>query len=145
MADCNTAVLNALLIVGGWWVVNHLNLKRERRKEYRERAERLVSEFLRIEEQALAFHRADTYNAHDARSIQAAIDRALRLLSHRPLDQLNIELALRYKLRQAITRKNFDASAFVQQPAESELLDGIASAVEQLCTRIRQRVENVFP
>lgn len=121
-----------VLVLLGWGAVHVLSLSRERRKERRETATRLVQELLEIEQDAVAFHLSATYDAEAADRLLWRTGRAIRAIQRQPLSQLCVPTRTLTALRRSITISNMDRSSYKQQAPGSALLQGIRHATDAL-------------
>lgn len=119
-------------------------LSRERRKEQREAAHRVIEEIKDIEESALAFHTQAGHSQQSADGLTSRINRMIRSLQRAPLKVLDTPLGPMIRFRKSITLENFDSSTFSTQHAESTLLYSIRAATDDLIGVIEsQRDKNV--
>jgi len=117
-----------LLAVFGWLATHLFSEARERRKEVRERLDKLVERIVGLEDDARAFHSAAEYDEHAANAILYELDRLERSATR--VQALNIDALVPMLIhhRRAITLQNFDASSFKTQAGSSEIFADIASA-----------------
>ncbi|ADL56758.1 hypothetical protein [Gallionella capsiferriformans] len=139
-----TQIPTWLIVVAGWFVVHHLSQKRDQRKEARERVDQLVTAILSIEERAVRFHQSDSYQGDVARSLLFDIQRIIAKLKRHPFGSFVISPTLLKELRRAVTLKNFDASKFTRQEANSAILSNIADAVDDIEDQLEQEYERIY-
>ncbi len=99
-------------------------------------ADRLASEFKAIESLAIDFHMANTHCRRTADTLTSRIDRSIRSLQRPPLDVLDMPMFPLVKFRKSVTLNNFDSSAFLPQPPDSDLLYRIRGATDDLIASI---------
>lgn len=133
-----------LIIIVGWYVVHHLTLKREERKEARERVDAYLSLFRAIEEKAILFHQSPEFREDKARELKNDIQRAFKILKRHPFVKFEIGADLHKEFRRAITYRNFEPSGFVRQPAQSQILSDIVNAVDDIEEQIEKEYERFY-
>jgi len=139
-----TQVPTWIIIIIGWFVVHHLSSKRDQRKDTRERLDQYGLGLRTLEEQAIKFHQSSSYQADDARRLLFDIQRCHTKLNRHPFCSFEVSPALRKQLRQSITLRNFDASKFTCQPANSPILGNIANAFDELENQLEKEYERIY-
>lgn len=139
-----TQIPTWFIVIIGWYVVHRLTLKREQRKEARERVDAFVQTLRSIEEKAILYHQGDEFRGDLARDLRFDIQRAIAQLKRHPFAKFNISGDLLRELRRAITYRNFDPSEFARQPAESSILSNIANAMDDIEDQIEQEYERIY-
>lgn len=137
-------ILTPLLVVAGWYVVHQLTLKRDQRKEARERLDQFISTMRAIEETAIKFHQSDSYKADVARTLLFDIQRMIARLKRHPFGSFVVSPNLQKELRRAVTLKNFDPSKFACQPANSSILSNVANAVDDIEDQLEEEYERIY-
>ncbi len=133
------------VVVAGWVVVHRATLSRERRKEQREAVRQIVEEIKVIEATAFEFHMAEVHSQLNANALTSKIDRVIRALQRQPLSILNVPIRPLIQFRKTITIENFDATGFAAQHANSQLIYGIRSAVDDLIHSIEFHRDKNIP
>jgi hypothetical protein len=132
------------IFIVGWYVVHHLTLKREQRKEVRERVDVFLGLLHEIEEKAFLFHQSHKFDGNIARALRAEIQRTIYSLNRHTFSEFNIDSGLLRDLRQAITYRNFEPSNFVCQSPESSILSDIVDAVDKVKEQIEREYERIY-
>lgn len=133
-----------ITVIIGWFVVHYLSTKRDQRKEARERLDQYILGLRALEERAVKFHQSPSYQADVARGLLFDIQRCHAKLSRHPFCSFEVSPALKIQLRQSITLKNFDASKFACQPANSSILGNIANAFDDLEDLLEKEYERIY-
>lgn len=124
-----------LLIIVGWLVVHFTTLKRERRKENREAALKIVEEIKILEGMAVRFHSSEKFVHQDCDSLIWQINRIIRKLQRPPLKYLHIRIELMTRFRQNLTQ-NTDISTFSTQAHDGEVILNIHEITDELIDEI---------
>ena len=106
----------------GWGATHLLSEARERRKEVRAQIDKLSDRLAKLQDDAIKFHTQAAYDDRGSAAILSEIDRMERLVARNSRFDSDCFIAVIIQHRRAITYKNFDKSAFVQQPFDSDLL-----------------------
>ena len=117
-----------IVAIIGWGFTHLFSEARERRKEVRAQLDKAIEIVLTIEKSGRAFHIAPSFDASKAAELRLAIDileRKFHRISCLEVDQLNTQLIA---FRRSITLRNFEASEFTSQPAESEIFADISGS-----------------
>lgn len=125
-----------VLLFFGWLVVHWATLARERRKEKRETANCAVNELREIEKEAFEFHAADSFDDRKGSALRQRVERLINRLQRSPLSTLGIPVGHMIALRSSITLNNADASNFTPQKPDSQILQAICDAVDDLIEEI---------
>lgn len=125
-----------VLLFFGWLVVHRATLTRERRKEKRETANFAVNELREIENEAFGFHTADSFDDRNGSALRQRVERLINRLQRPPLSTLSISVGRMVALRSSITLNNADSSNFAPQTPNSQILQGICDAVDDLIEEI---------
>lgn len=133
-----------IIVIIGWFVVHHLSTKRDQRKEARERLDQYIHGLRALEERAVKFHQFTSYQADVARGLLFDIQRYHSKLNRHPFCSFEISPCLKINLRKSITLKNFDASKFACQPANSPILGNIANAFDDIEDQLEKEYERVY-
>lgn len=127
-----------IVVVAGWFIVHRATLSRERRREKRDSARQLITDLHELEKSAREFHGAEHYDEYAAAALAMRCDRMIKVLQRPPFDELKIDPHLLKSLRQAITCRNIDRSAFSQQAANSEIQRNIRFAADDLIDAVEE-------
>ncbi|MES9901581.1 MAG: hypothetical protein ABW168_02730 [Sedimenticola sp.] len=124
-----------LIVIVGWFIVNHQNNNRETRKEILAKLDGTINLINEVEGVAIKFHSGD-YDKNISRSILTQIDRISRAIasSHMPMPK-----NMTYKVvcfRKSITLLNFDESEHVFKALNDPLFDKIAAETQSLVDAI---------
>ncbi|MDR4485510.1 MAG: hypothetical protein R3B95_20330 [Nitrospirales bacterium] len=133
-----------LIVVTGWYVVHRLTLKRDERKEARERVDVFLSLLRNIEDKAILFHQSEVFRGDIARALRFDIQRAIGRLKRHPFAKFKIDPNLSRELRHAITYRNFEPSKFVTQFEQSSILSDIANAVDDIEEQMEREYEKIY-
>jgi len=133
------------IAVVGWGVTHLFSEMRERRKEARSQIDKLYESLSKLTIEAHEFHSAAEFSGTQSRELIAKLHRLERMLSRIGcFDQDGLSPAI-IRLRRSITLKNFDASDFKQQAAESEIFEAIDSAAEEVEDEMERQYRYAFP
>lgn len=127
-----------VVVATGWFIVHRATLARERRREKRDSAKQLVSDLHDLEKSAREFHGAGHFDEYSATALAMRCDRMIKMSQRLPFDELKIDPGLLKSLRQAITCRNIDRSAFSQQAANSEIQRNIRIATDDLVDAVEE-------
>ena len=141
------AVINALLVVGGWVVVHKLTVKREQRKKRQESFEAFCEQIDAITTLARKFHMASAHSPEDAETLRCNLSKLPRHIRRIGIleDSYTHHLTT---FRQAITRSNFESpSLFQKQDVASSVLREIDDSgsdlelsVERACSNTKSNI-----
>ena len=134
-----------IIIIIGWVVVHWLTLKRETRKEVREGIDAFLKLLQNIEAKAISFHRADEYKGDIARALRFDIQRAIAGLDRQLFSKFTIPSSLRVGLRKAVTLTNFERGSFAPVLPDSQILNEICHAVDDIEQQIEKEYERIYP
>ena len=119
-------ILSPLAVIIGWFMVNHLNKRREQSAEWRKFARSLSSSAELIEKKALEYHKKNTRDRELEEEILFRIDRfeaKYSLLSK----NMSVDVFLAARLRAAITLDNFQTDQHTSQSITSSIYGSIKS------------------
>jgi hypothetical protein len=139
-----TQIPTWLIFIAGWFVVHYLSTKRDQRKEARERLDQFILMLRTIEENSIQFHQSALHKTDVARSLLFDIQRTIAKLKRHPFSSFSISQDLLKEFRQSITLKNFDASKFSCQPANSPILNNIADTVDDIEDQLEKEYERIY-
>lgn len=137
-------VVTWIVVIIGWYVVHRLTLKREKRKEARERIDVFLKSLHDIEEKAISFHRSDGFKGDIARALRFGIQRSISSLNRQLFSMFTINPGLLREFRHAVTYRNFEPSNFSSQPPDSPILSDIANAVDEIEEQIEKEYERIY-
>lgn len=132
------------LVYLGWWKVHQLSLDRERRKEKRESAAKLLNQVRSIEQEAIDFHRRTKYDEDLRASLIYSVSRVSRLLQQAPYSELAINNKIIIAFRQSITLKNADPTEFKSQSSNSLFVHEIRTSADELVDAIELAKERLY-
>ncbi|CAN5874469.1 hypothetical protein BH11PSE12_BH11PSE12_20730 [soil metagenome] len=136
MSDSSgSSTITWFLVVFGWVSTHFLTLRREKRKEVRSNLDIIKKQLAELEKDAVSFHTSTEHSAEKSRAILLKIQRIFKEIEL----ESNIKKdtsSLRSKLRKSITLANFDKSAFATIGHDSDLLDKVSSAHDNLITQL---------
>ncbi|HXU93961.1 MAG TPA: hypothetical protein VFP33_09925 [Gallionella sp.] len=141
---CWTEAVTWLLVFIGWGVVHLATLARDRRKEKRETSMQLCKDIADLQSAAIDFHTAARFDSRKSTDLAQQVERIILRVQKKPLSELNIPLTRLITLRRKITQHNVDASDFSSQPADSEIILGIRTAISDLIGAIEDSRESVW-
>jgi len=124
-------VVTWIIVVAGWFLVNRQNNVRETRKEVRACVMDLAGSLNKLEELSVKYHTARMQDQNAAIAVRKDIMRVASSIHRLPIEQVALDLGI-IALRRAITYRNFDTSRFVSQQADSQIVVGITSAIDEL-------------
>jgi len=133
-----------IIIIIGWYVVHYFTLKRENRKEARERIDVFLKSLHDIEVKAISFHRHNEFKEDIAFDLKYEIQRAISRLNRQPFCKFTINPRLLTAFRQAVTFRNFEPRDFSCQESASRILSDIASAVDDIEEQIEKEYERIY-
>jgi hypothetical protein len=139
-----TQIPTWIIVIAGWFVVHHLSTKRDQRKEARERLDQYILGLRALEERAIKFHQSTSYQADVARGLLFDIQRCQTKLKRHPFTSFEIGSSYAMKLRQSVSLRNFDASKFSCQSANSLILNDIANAFDDIEDLLEKEYERVY-
>lgn len=123
----------------GWIIVNWQNNKREERKELRSSLTDISKNIEEIEESAIGYHSAASRMTATEKSINLKISRLSSKIRHLHFENKNITPNF-IQLKKSITLDNFETNRFIQQSAESDLIESISFS----CDQLKDSLENEF-
>lgn len=133
----------------GWAFTHLLSEARERRKEVRAQIDKLYEQLYKIEQDARDFHCSDSFDSTKAGDVSSKIQILERSMTRIPIFVMDRFTSHIIHLRRAVTMKNFDRSDFVQQIQESDILQAIFSASqdieEEMERQYRDNYKATFP
>jgi len=134
-----------LLVIIGWAATHFFSEARERRKEVRTRIDAAYKSLRDLQLAAEKFHTADFHDTVEARKLTAEIHWFQRSLSRISILDEDDLAPFIIALRRAITLRNFDASGFVKQNEQSDVLTGIVDAVADLEDELERQYVRQYP
>lgn len=136
-------LLTPIIVIAGWFFVDWRTNKRELRKEKRALIDKIHLDLNAIEQKAVAYHQSTHSNEQLGKEIKVLLNRLISVLNREKLISQD-DFSSFSNFRKAITLNNFDSSAFVCQPDNSELLDRIYAAKDQLIHNIETKFNTDF-
>jgi hypothetical protein len=133
------------IAVVGWAVTHVFSESRERRKESRAQMDKLYENLGTAVAEAYRFHTAAEFDTQKARELVAKVHRVERLLNRIGCFDQDAFVPGIIQLRRSITLNNFDKSEFEQQQADSEILEGIESASEEIEDEMERQYRFEYP
>jgi len=121
-----------IVAAAGWAFTHFLSEARERRKEVRSQIDKLYEQLYKIEQDARAFHCGATYDSTKSGEVSSKIQILERSMARVPIFVMDRFTSYIIRLRRAVTMKNFDRSDFEQQPQESDILQDIFFASQEI-------------
>ncbi|MDR5647353.1 hypothetical protein, partial [Burkholderia cenocepacia] len=115
------------------------------RKEARSQIDKLYDVLAKLQADARNFHVSETFETGVAEDLTIRVrgfERQLRRVGCFNQDDLVPKII---SLRRSITLRNFDSSTFTQQPVGSDILEEIATAVEDMEDEIERQFQFEFP
>jgi hypothetical protein len=134
-----------VIAVAGWAVTHVFSEMRERRKESRSHIDKAYEALSKVTSDAHDFHTAAEFNTSGSRELISKLHRLERMLSRVGcFEQDGLTPAI-IRLRRSVTLKNFDGSDFKLQPPESEILEAIDSAAEDVEDEMERQYRYAYP
>ncbi len=137
-------VVTWVLVVLGWVLVHYLTTVRERRKEVAEIVSALIDRIYELEERAVKFHSANTFDDFGARAIVTDVTRIAMDLVTPPFSVFGIAPERVKRMRQSMTYWNFEAARFSPQSATSDLIGKIGSTTDDLARAVRKKYHDRY-
>lgn len=116
-------IVSGVLVVIGWGVTHFLNVKREKRAELRKAGKEIVSQVEECQKLAIAYHTAEKRNIELEKQIIMLLER-IDVKTSILCSKLNLPDDF-WKLKQAITKDNFETSSFIQKDTHDKLIKNI--------------------
>lgn len=116
----------------GWAFTHFLSEARERRKEVRSQIDKLYEQLYKLEQDARGFHCSSAYDPAKAGDVNTKIQILERSMTRVPIFVMDRFSSYIIRLRRAVTMRNFDSSEFVAQTQDSEILQDIFSASQDI-------------
>lgn len=132
-----------LLIILGWLFVHIATLQRERRKERRDTAFKIIEEIREIEAKAIKFQSSSEFNSQDFDSLIWRINRIINKLQRPPLKYLHVHVNMMMRFRQNLTQ-NTDFSTFVMQTHDGNIIRCIHEVSDELIDEIEAGIDIYF-
>lgn len=127
IATISLQFLSFLAVIIGWFLVNHLNCRREYNSEWRKFAKELAKMAEDIEKEALTYHKKEERDEELEESIIHHIDR-LEAKYALLAKKVKVNAYLPSRLRRAITLNNFYTHRHYSHGVRSEIYGNITSA-----------------
>ena len=124
-------VISWVVAFVGWIVVNQQNNRREERKEIRAALGEIDKYLTRIVDLAVEYHKGAAHSPEGASLIRGLIQKFGIKVAHLHFYSDSVNRSM-YEFRQSITYENFDTWKHVSQGDNSEIVEGINSAADQL-------------
>ncbi|MDP1559250.1 MAG: hypothetical protein Q8K59_08835 [Nitrosomonas sp.] len=128
-------IITWLLVIVGWFIVHIVTMSRERLKENRDAALRIVEEIRRVEEISVEFQTSTEFSDEKYDLLVWRISRIAMAIYRPPLKHLQISTDIVIKFRQNLTM-NTDKSKFVTQSHNEEIIKNIHEATDNLISEI---------
>lgn len=126
-----TSLITLITVITGWIIVNWQNNKREERKELRSSLNDIIESIEQLEEDATRYHGSLERSLPLEKSITLKITRLSARVRYLRFESPVLKLRF-IDLKKSITLDNFETNRFIQQPPESDLIDGLTFACDQL-------------
>ena len=130
-------VVTWLLVILGWVLVHYLTTVRERRKDIGEAVAGLVDRIYELEDDAIKFHKAESFDHFAARDIVTEVSRVSMDLVTAPFSALRIRPDLMKQVRRSMTLQNFEEARFKSLPANNQVIGKIGAAADDLARAVR--------
>ncbi|WP_186057589.1 hypothetical protein [Burkholderia gladioli] len=134
-----------LIAVLGWGVTHLFSEGRERRKEVRGQIDKVYETLSKIVRDANEFHRATARSDAAARDLVGKLrllERQMNRIGCFDVDDFGPAII---QLRRSVTLRNFDRSEFVTQDADSDVLEGISAAAENVEDEMERQYRYSYP
>lgn len=138
-------IVAALVAATGWFLTHLLSEARERRKEARSQIDKLFEQLYKLEQDARTFHCGAQYQAATAGDIDAKIQILERSMNRVQIFTVDNLVPYIVRLRRSITLKNFDLSEFVQQSQNSDILQDVFSASQDMEDEMERQYRGRYP
>ena len=125
-------VITWLIVIGGWFIINHHNNLRENRKEIRSSLDALKAELLALEVLSLSYHKESVHDDSTAREIRLLIVRISNFLERLAIGNKRVINEKVIELRKAVTLNNFDTHTHESMENNSEFIGNISYAIDEL-------------
>lgn len=125
-------VISWTLVISGWIILNVLANRREKRKELYALIKDIRQEIDTATDIAEKYHTSEQQSKEVSKKIKFLIQEITAWNDILQSCDLNVDLMLHIKFRQAITGHNFDSHTFTQQSHDGELLLSINRASLEL-------------
>lgn len=145
--EITVGLVNAVtwwMVLVGWIVVHRTTLSRERRKENREAVARIIDEINVVGNLAITFHTSRTFDSQASDALIWRVNRVIRTLQRLPLQNLDIPLGMMVRFRKGLTLLNTDASVFVTQTYQGEIVKGVRAVTDDLLETIEAARDRIF-
>lgn len=134
-----TSLLTLITVITGWIIVNWQNNKREERKELRSSLNEIISSIENLEEDAIRYHTSLERTVNLEKTITLKITRLSSKIRYLRFESDSLKRSF-IDLKKSITLYNFETKRFSQQTLESDLVEDINYASDQL----KDALENEF-
>lgn len=132
------------LVLIGWFVVHRTTLERERRKENREIAARIIDSLYALCHDGRQFHTSKEFNEELSFDISQKLGRIFREINLPPISNLKISNEKLMEARMALTLKNFEKSSFKKHEPSSPLVQDVTFSIEELVSEIETKARTMF-
>jgi hypothetical protein len=130
-------------VIVGWLVAIAQASRHDDRVDARASIDHLVDQLMELERRAVGYHVSSSPALVDSLDIKALLSRISAQITR--LDLMNIkDLAKVGYLRQSVTLKNFDSADHVQQSRDSQLLQEIGLAVNDVIDAVELQYREAF-
>lgn len=134
-----------LIAICGWFVAHAFSEARERRKDIKAQIEKLHDRLSVIEKSAISFHTQATFDSGLARELTSQLDRVERAINRVQILSVAPLFPSIIAHRRSVTLRNFDASEFVQQEPNSELIHEITNTTFEIEDEIDRQYQYRYP
>ncbi|GMQ83713.1 MAG: hypothetical protein BMS9Abin06_0451 [Gammaproteobacteria bacterium] len=124
-------IITWLIVIGGWWIVNHQQDRRETRKEIRARLNEVRSRLELLENKSHVYHTSE-HDQATAREIKLHLTRLWFEAELLCLAKENLLSQSLTRLRRSITLNNFESKTHKPLPDDDQLIATISAAVVDL-------------
>jgi len=138
-------IITWLIVITGWFIINHQQNIRETRKELRSNLDEIKLSLISIEKKSIKYHMNNIEDTSLASEIKLSISRVSTEIKLLALLDKETQKTLIKAFRQAITLNNFDAHNHVSYNYGSELILEISSAVDEISIALEQVFRNKYP
>lgn len=133
------------IAVGGWLATHVFSEGRERRKEVRAQIDKIHVYLSTFEIAARSFHAATSYDAKITSDLRAKINVLERLLMRVPPLSMDDLHPYTIAIRRSATLQNFEPSTFISHDYDTELAQGITSAVQEMEDELERQYIRRYP
>lgn len=139
------AIVSAVLVVVGWFVVNRAQANRERRKQIRETASNLSKDLIELEKDFLKYHTEErdktvepallsrmTRFEKSCQNLPQYVSSQHKYLREADIDKITIKSSSIKKMREAMTLNHFMGEHEVKVNHDAKLISDIEVSVDEM-------------